>query len=87
MSQSASSVSADPCGVCPVWVDGSPVAKTSKDLRPGCPAESLAPPVEPNSVYWTSVWSTDNTLTDQTDLFLKIMWRCVFNIQQQTSGK
>eukprot|EP00064_Thunnus_orientalis_P010434 superscaffoldBa00001422_g10460 len=87
MSQSASSVSADPCGVYPVWVDGSPVAKTSKDLRPGCPAESLAPPVEPNSVYWTSVWSTDNTLTDQTDLFLKIMWRCVFNIQQQTSGR
>ncbi|XP_045887556.1 E3 ubiquitin-protein ligase TM129 isoform X3 [Micropterus dolomieu] len=51
----------DPCGVCPVWVDGSPAAKTSKDLRPGCPAEYLAPPVEPNSVYWTSVWSADMT--------------------------
>lgn len=68
MSQSASSVSADPCGVCPVWVDGLPAAKTSKDLRPGCPAESPAPLVEPNSVYWTSVLSVDrNHIKIQTD--------------------
>ncbi|XP_077957093.1 E3 ubiquitin-protein ligase TM129 isoform X2 [Gasterosteus aculeatus] len=60
-SRSASSVSADPCGVCLVWVDGLPAAKTSKDLRPGCPAESLVPLVEPNSVYWTSVRSTERT--------------------------
>ncbi|XP_034399396.1 E3 ubiquitin-protein ligase TM129 isoform X3 [Cyclopterus lumpus] len=66
-SPSASSVSADPCGVCPVWVDGSPAAKTSKDLRPGCPAESPVLPVEPNSVYWTSVRFTDETKRIQTD--------------------
>ncbi|AWP12609.1 putative E3 ubiquitin-protein ligase TM129 isoform 3 [Scophthalmus maximus] len=59
MSQAASSVSADPCGVFPVWVDGSLAAKTNKDLRPGYPAESPAPPVEPNSVYWMSVGFTD----------------------------
>lgn len=63
MSQSASSVSADQCGVCPVLGDGLPAAKISKDPRPGCLAESPAPPVEPNSVYWTSAWSTDKTHT------------------------
>lgn len=61
MSQTASNVSADPCGVCPAWVDGSPAAKTSKNLRRGCPAESPAPPAEPNSAYWTSVWCADKT--------------------------
>lgn len=59
MSQNASSVSADQCGVFPALVDGLPAAKTSKDLRPGCPAQYPAPLVEPNSVYWTSVWSRD----------------------------
>ncbi|KAA8579390.1 hypothetical protein FQN60_018667, partial [Etheostoma spectabile] len=40
-----------------------PSGQTSKDLRPGCLAESPAPPVEPNFVYWTSAWSTDKTHT------------------------
>lgn len=70
MSRSASSVTADPCGVSPVWVVGLQVDKTSKDLRPGCPAESPAPPVELNSVYWTFVWFVDKTHMEiQTDFF------------------
>lgn len=60
---SANSVSADQCGVCPVWVDGLPAAKTSKDLRRGWPAESPAQLVEPNSVYWMYVLSTDSAAT------------------------
>lgn len=84
MTQSASSVSADPCGVSPVWVDGLPAVKTSKGQRPGCPAESPAPPVEPNSVYWTSVLSADNTLhIDPNSIFFSFGKS---NIQHQISG-
>lgn len=89
MSQSASSVSADPCGVFPVWVDGSPAAKTSKDPTPGCPAQSPAPPVEPNSVYWTSVWSADKThiliqMTFSSGNYVEVF---LSNIQPQASGR
>lgn len=78
MSQTASSAFADPCGVCPAWVDGSPVAKTSKDLRRGCPAESPAPRAEPGSVSWISAWSAE--------IYARILFLCC-DTEQQSSGR
>jgi hypothetical protein len=70
--ESASSATVDPCGVSPVWANGLPAARTSRNLRPGWATECLAPLVGPSSASWMSALSPDHSIQFSSQSILKI---------------